>query len=121
MEEIVAGDVWFVDFPYEEDPKKSSTRPVIVVSVSDDKLKVLSVKVTKHDIRKEDRFDTKIFYWEAAYLRFPSTARISKIRTILSSDFKFRIGKLHPADWENVTNKVQKFFNEQNDINKPQS
>ena len=51
-------------------------RPVVVLD--ENLLGVLSVKITKHKVRKEDPYDTPIIYWSEASLRFASTARVSK-------------------------------------------
>lgn len=56
------GEVWFVEFPLEEDESKSINRPVIVLD--ENILGVLSVKITKHKARKEDPYDIPIIYWE---------------------------------------------------------
>ena len=48
------GEVWFVEFPLEEDESKSINRPVIVLD--ENILGVLSVKITKHKARKEDPY-----------------------------------------------------------------
>ena len=65
------GEVWFVEFPLEEDESKSINRPVVVLD--ENILGVLSVKITKHKARKEDPYDTPIIYWEEAGLRLAST------------------------------------------------
>ena len=52
------GEVWFVEFPLEEDESKSINRPVIVLD--ENILGVLSVKITKHKARKEDPYDIPI-------------------------------------------------------------
>ena len=54
------GEVWFVEFPLEEDESKSINRPVIVLD--ENILGVLSVKITKHKARKEDPYDIPIIY-----------------------------------------------------------
>ena len=54
------GEVWFVEFPLEEDESKSINRPVIVLD--ENILGVLSVKITKHKARKEDHYDIPIIY-----------------------------------------------------------
>lgn len=59
---IQEGEVWFVEFPLEENPDVTINRPVVVLDV--DELKVLSVKITKHTPRKEDPYDTPIVYWK---------------------------------------------------------
>ena len=46
------GEVWFVEFPLEEDPDRILNRPVIVLD--ENLLGVLSVKITKHKAKIED-------------------------------------------------------------------
>jgi len=88
MEKIVEQDVWFVEFPKEENRDETLTRPAIVMHVYNETLQVLSVKVTKHGARESDPFDTGIFYWEDAYLRYPSIARISKTKLLSQNTLK---------------------------------
>lgn len=107
--EINQREIWFVKFPLEEDSSKILQRPVVVISVSDDKMKILSVKVTKHEARDWDDYDTTIKEWIAAGLRFPSTARVSKIRVLPRRNFLFKIGDIHPDDWDMLTDKIQDF------------
>lgn len=90
------GEVWFAEFPFEEDNSKTTYRPVVVLD--EDKLSVLSVKVTRHAVRTDDPFDTPIVHWKDAGLNFLSTARVSKIMTLNADDFIFKIGDLHPDD-----------------------
>lgn len=71
------GEVWFVEFPLEEEPTRTLNRPVIVLD--ENILGVLSVKITKHKARKTDPYDTPIVYWEEAKLKLASTARVSKV------------------------------------------
>ena len=42
------GEVWFVEFPLEEDASRIINRPVIVLD--ENVLGVLSVKITKHKV-----------------------------------------------------------------------
>lgn len=100
MPTIHEGEVWFVGFPLEEDPSQIINRPVIVLDV--DKLDVLSVKVTKHQVRSNDPYDTPILYWQQANLRLASTARVSKVMNLNPQDFIFKIGDLHPDDLDKI-------------------
>ena len=68
------GEVWTVDFPYEDDPTKSKERPCVILNV--EKLEVLSIKVTSYGQR--DEYDVPIFKWKEANLLEPSYARTSK-------------------------------------------
>ena len=54
------GEVWFVEFPLEEDNTQIINRPVIVLD--ENTLGVLSVKITKHLPRTKDPYDTPILY-----------------------------------------------------------
>lgn len=68
------GEVWAVDFPFEEDNTQSKVRSCIIMDV--DTLEVLSIKVTKHEPR--DEYDIPILKWQEAQLPEPSYARVSK-------------------------------------------
>lgn len=60
------GEVWFVEFPLEEDSSRILNRPVVVLD--ENLLGVLSVKITKHRVREEDPYDIPIIYWQEASL-----------------------------------------------------
>lgn len=94
------GEVWFVEFPLEEDESQTINRPVVVLD--EDSLGVLSVKITKHEVRREDPYDTPILYWQEANLRLASTARVSKVMNLRPEDFIFKIGNLHSDDLERI-------------------
>lgn len=96
MGNFCEGEVWFVEFPLEENPNQTINRPVVVLD--EDSLGVLSVKITKHAVRDEDPYDTPILYWQEANLRLASTARVSKVMNLQADDFIFKIGDLHPDD-----------------------
>ncbi len=104
------GEVWFVEFPLEEDSSKILNRPVVVLD--ENTLGVLSVKITKHKARKEDPYDTPIIYWEDANLRLASTARVSKVTVLPRDSFIFKIGELHYEDLERIENMYIKFLHE---------
>ena len=102
------GEVWFVEFPLEEDPSKTLNRPVVVLD--ENLLGVLSVKITKHKPRKEDPYDTPIIYWHEASLKLASTARVSKITLLSKDSFIFKIGDLHKDDLERIENMYKSFL-----------
>lgn len=104
------GEVWFARFPLEEDPSRTIDRPVVILDV--DKLEVLSVKVTKHPPRPDDLYDVPIVYGDHANLRFKSTARVSKTMYLQKSDFRFRIGTLHPDDFKTIQSTFIRFIND---------
>lgn len=106
------GEVWFVEFPLEEDNSQTINRPVIVLD--ENTLGVLSVKITKHSPRKEDPYDTPIIYWQEANLRLASTARVSKVFLLSQDSFIFKIGDLHQDDLDRVEGMYQKYLEEKN-------
>ena len=103
------GEVWFVGFPLEEDNSQIINRPVIVLD--ENNLGVLSVKVTKHEVRNDDPYDTPILFWEKANLRFASTARVSKVMRLQPDDFIFLIGDLHPDDLKKIEDAYITYMN----------
>lgn len=104
------GEVWFVEFPLEEDNTQIINRPVIVLDESI--LGVLSVKITKHSPRAEDSYDVPILYWQEANLRLASTARVSKVILLSKDSFIFKIGDLREEDLERIENMYQKYLEE---------
>ncbi len=104
------GEVWFVEFPLEEDNSQTINRPVIVLD--ENTLGVLSVKITKHLPRTEDPYDTPILYWQEANLRLASTARVSKVFLLPHDSFIFKIGDLHQDDLRRIEEMYQKYLEE---------
>lgn len=110
MNEPKRWEVWYADFPYDDDPGRSSDRPVIVLNTKP--LVILSVKVTSHGIRSYDKYDTALKYWGVAGLARPSVARISKVIYISKDRFRRKVGVLHPEDAKNVLNTYNTFIKE---------
>lgn len=106
------GEVWFVEFPLEEDNSQTINRPVVVLD--ENILGVLSVKITKHLPRKEDSYDVPIIYWQEANLRLASTARVSKVFLLSQDSFIFKIGELHQDDLERIEEMYQRYLEENN-------
>ena len=102
------GEVWFVEFPLEDEPTKILNRPVVVLD--ENTLGVLSVKITKHKVRESDPYDTPIIYWEAANLRLASTARVSKVLLLAKDSFIFKIGNLHEDDFKRIEEMYHKYL-----------
>lgn len=105
------GEVWFVEFPLEEDNNLTINRPVIVLD--ENTLGVLSVKITKHAPRSEDPYDVPIIYWQEANLRLASTARVSKVILLPSDSFIFKIGDLCYEDLKRIEDMYRQFKNDQ--------
>lgn len=99
------GEVWAVDFPFEDDPTQSKIRPCVIIDV--DKLEVLSIKVTTHEPR--DEFDVPIFKWQTANLPEPSYARVSKSMILSQNVFKRKFGILEDNDFRNISKAFIKY------------
>ena len=110
MKNIQQKEIWFARFPLEEDENKTLKRPVLVIHSRDDEY--LVVKITTHKPRNSDKFDVELDKWQTASLKFPSTARVSKLRTLPEKNFINKIGVIHDSDWELVTEKVEESLNE---------
>lgn len=102
-------EVWYAKFPFEEDATITKSRPVIILNV--DTLECLSVKVTSHDIRDNDKFDTPIVYWREAGLPRPSVARISKTINLSKDKFINKKGTLRTEDRVTIMQKFVEFVN----------
>ena len=105
---ISEGEIWLVNFPLEEDPTRFLPRPVIVLNV--DLPEILSTKVTRHDPRTTDPYDTPIQYWQEANLNQPSTARVSKTIPLKSSDFIHFIGIANIDDLLKIQEVYTEYF-----------
>lgn len=103
-------ELWFADFPFEEDPAIVKNRPVIILNV--EPFEVLSVKVTSKQIRNTDKYDTPIVHWQYAGLTKPSVARISKTMFLDKDKFKVKIGTLHDEDKLSVLTKYTQYLKE---------
>ena len=105
---ITEGEIWLVNFPFEENPNQFLPRPVIVLNV--DLSQILSTKVTKHDPRASDQYDTPIQYWKEANLKYPSTARVSKTVPLMLSNFIHFIGRANSNDLLKIQEMYTDFF-----------
>lgn len=108
---IKQGEVWFVEFPIEEDEQQFINRPVIVLDVEE--IKVLSVKVTKHEPREDDPYDYPIIQWQESGLKLKSTARVAKVMSLSKDCFIFKIGTMSEKDMNEITELYIKFIQTQ--------
>lgn len=103
-------EVWYARFPYEDDESIVKERPVIILNV--DTLECLSVKVTSHDVRDTDKFDTPIEYWREAGLKKPSVARVSKVMNLSKDRFVNKKGVLHNNDIVAISKQFMRYVQE---------
>lgn len=114
--ELKRWDVWYVDFPFEEDDGRSKDRPVIILDTKE--VLVLTVKVTSHECRECDAYDVDIKHWEQAGLDKPSVARVSKLDRIAHTRFRRKIGTLNPQDAMLIFNTYKAYLSMLLNINK---
>lgn len=107
---FVIGDVWYAKFPLEEDSTKYIERPAIIADINLPDVAI--IKVTKHDPRDYDEFDTVIVHFNHAKLKRQSTARVSKMVVVNQSQLINRKGSLHPDDYSRVFDKVNEYLEE---------
>ena len=108
MKKILPQEVWFAEFPFEEDENIIKERPVIVLAVDDDTCKVLSMKVTSTAPYGE--FEIDLFDWAKVPLHHKSTAVASDVKSVRKSEFRRKIGRLSDDDWDNVTDLYYRFM-----------
>jgi hypothetical protein len=102
-------EVWFANFPFDDNPAITKKRPVIILDIAP--LRVLSVKVTTHNVRDADEYDTPIQHWKEAGLDRPSIARVSKTIYLTPENFIHKIGDLHIDDQNAILNRYVTFVN----------
>lgn len=107
---FVIGEVWYVKFPLEEDPNRYIERPAIIADVNLPEVAV--IKVTKHDPREEDKYDTPIIHYSHAKLKRQSTARVSKLLSIHKSQILNKKGALHEEDHTSVFGMLDTYIEE---------
>ena len=99
------GEIWGVDFPFDDDSSQSKIRPCLILDV--ETLEVLSLKVTTHVAR--DEYDIPIFKWRDANLPKPSFARTSKAVSLPKKSFLKKYGKIDDMDFGNIIEAYMKF------------
>jgi len=102
------GQIWYAKFPLEEDSSSFIERPIIIADINLPNLVV--IKITKHDPRENDPYDVPIKRFKEAGLKYPSTARISKVVIINENQIDNRKGALHLLDYKNVFDTLNKFL-----------
>lgn len=100
-------DIYWADVPFEEDPFQSKRRPVIIAR--NKVIYALVLRVTSHDVRKDDPYDYPLQEWEYANLSKESVVRIRKIAQIKPEHIHEYIGKLHPVDILEIQEHMRKY------------
>lgn len=101
-------DIYWANFPYEDDPTKQKRRPVVIAK--DGTVYVLTLKVTTHEARTHDPYDYPLRYWQESNLPSASVVRVSKLAKLPPSAFGEFIGQIHPYDAIMIQNRMNEFL-----------
>ena len=88
-------ELWFADFPHEEDTDNTDDRPVVLVRILDEH-HVFALMITKHGVRDES--DMAIENWHSAGLDCPSTIRTRRAYKLAIEKLRRKIGTLTETD-----------------------
>jgi mRNA interferase MazF len=102
------GDVLLVPISF-SDATGGKKRPVLVVHDIDD-VDLLVVPITSHPARGIQ--DVPLNDWQAAGLRLPSWARMSKLATVAKSTVIRKLGQLREHDAQRTREGLRGFFDE---------
>jgi mRNA-degrading endonuclease toxin of MazEF toxin-antitoxin module len=95
MEKPKDFEVWFADFPHEENTEDTDDRPVVLVRILDDN-HVFALMITKHGIRDDN--DMAIENWKETGLDCPSTIRLHRAYKLATTRLRRKIGNLTQTD-----------------------
>ncbi|HDX9607340.1 MULTISPECIES: type II toxin-antitoxin system PemK/MazF family toxin [Bacillus cereus group] len=109
MPKGAVNEVWYANYPYEEDKTRTSERPSVIVFEVDDE-EVIAIKLTRHEARAYDEFDVELIEWQSSGLKFKSTARVSKFEYLKRSQLLNKKGVLHPTDEERIAESLMRYM-----------
>lgn len=89
-------EVWWGNFPYDDDSSKSKNRPIIILSFDSRSQIVLCVKVTSHPPR--NKYDIPLSDWYNIPLNHESCARIEHSLALPIASLSNKIGQLTDRD-----------------------
>lgn len=115
-------EIWFANYPHEENDGQSEDRPALVISADKGSVAFLAMKITKNTDRfadnfnqekksKEENHDVPLFNWESEGLTIPSVVRVDKMLTIDKSQFRRRVGVISEKDWRSVVREMRQVYN----------
>ncbi|WP_418302347.1 type II toxin-antitoxin system PemK/MazF family toxin [Lysinibacillus fusiformis] len=108
------GEVWYGDYPKEENPSEiMKNRPCIILDFDEDNQEVMVIKLTRTPPR--DLYDYELKHWAECGLKSATTARISKISNIDYSDLHNKKGQLHPNDELIISQILEELSKEEDD------
>ena len=119
-------DIWWAKIPYEDDPTQTTIRPALVMtdSYGDNKISILTYKITKNEERQEKELEKNRKFGEGNLEEFKindvfstglpeevSIIRITKKMRLAQSEFlnDKRAGTLSKNDIERFKNQIKKY------------
>lgn len=95
------GDVYLVNFHYEDNDRLAKLRPAVCILVNSDKNEIAALKITSKE-RTYDKYSVKLDDSKTAGLNFQSFARCNKIEFFKKSDVIAKLGSLSDRDLKSV-------------------
>ena len=91
------GELWLVNYPYNDDPAQSKYRPALIILGEDENGHVKCAKITGSVWRATEE-DFIIIDWLGANLTKKSLAELTRIELIDKQEFSRKIGQLTRED-----------------------
>ena len=95
--------MWSAEFPFDESPKNSKIRPVLVLKVDkeNERVSVLSMKITSAQPR--DKYDFILMDWKDIPIDHESTIRPAHVKYLPLDNFVEYLGRVSEQDWDKAT------------------
>lgn len=104
MASVSAGDIYLVRVRYQEDTTKWKSRPIVILSVSEDAIVALAASFTsvgpKTPPEYYDGYKFPVAHWSHANLNKPSWIKThpGNLLDLNTADLAEPVGSLHPHD-----------------------
>lgn len=90
--------VWYANFPFEEDRTQAKDRPVLILDVNKEKVLILAMKITS--TKPRNLVDFVLEDWSDIPLDHESTICPTQVRTIPITRLRRLAGHISEQDWQ---------------------
>ncbi|WP_124099895.1 type II toxin-antitoxin system PemK/MazF family toxin [Ruminococcus sp. Marseille-P6503] len=111
------GDIYLVNFHYEENTGMAKLRPAVCILVNSDNNEFAGLKVTSKE-RTYDRYSIRLAESQAAGLNFQSFVRCNKIEFFKQSEVIAKLGNLTDRDLRSVIIGFNNYYSRLSEINR---
>ena len=109
------GELYYANFPYEEDPSKKELRPIVIVAIHDDGCECATLMITSKN-RTNSQYRYTIEHWKYAGLRSPSFICLDRKCSFFEDELCKKIGGLHPEDQLYLLHKIGEFYHDERSL-----